>query len=201
MNAEPGSFDASRPQAPTAFATRTVKEASGFLIDQLLSIVGRHLPSIEPVLRGEASSATLTDYEMGRALQAQGILFQLVSIAEQAYAMRRRRRIERERGHDQLLGTFDQVLATAARAGVSAEEIRRRVSTLSIRPVITAHPTEAKRVSILEKVRRIYLLLRDLEFDALDRSRTGGARRGFVRPDRIALAHGRVASRETHCPT
>ena len=48
---------------------------------------------------------------MGRALQAQGILFQLVSIAEQAYAMRRRRHIERARGHDQLLGTFDQVLA------------------------------------------------------------------------------------------
>jgi phosphoenolpyruvate carboxylase len=60
-------------------------------------------------------------------------------------------------------GTFDQVLAGAARAGVGADEIRAQLQTLRIRPVITAHPTEAKRVSILEKNRRIYLLLRDLE--------------------------------------
>jgi len=149
--------------APSAFATRSVKEASAFLVDQLVLVVKRHMPQIEPVLRGFAAGSKLTDYEMGRALQAQGILFQLVSIAEQAYAMRRRRHIERERGHDQLLGTFDQVLAGAARAGVSADEIRAQLQTLRIRPVITAHPTEAKRVSILEKNRRIYLLLRDLE--------------------------------------
>ena len=149
--------------APSAFATRSVKEASAFLVDQLVLVVKRHMPQIEGVLRGFAAGSKLTDYEMGRALQAQGILFQLVSIAEQAYAMRRRRHIERERGHDQLLGTFDQVLAGAARAGVSADEIRAQLQTLRIRPVITAHPTEARRVSILEKNRRIYLLLRDLE--------------------------------------
>jgi phosphoenolpyruvate carboxylase len=149
--------------APSAFATRSVKEASAFLVEQLVSVVKRHMPQIEPVLRGFAAGSHLTDYEMGRALQAQGILFQLVSIAEQAYAMRRRRHIERERGHDQLLGTFDQVLAGAAAAKVPADEIRAQLQTLRIRPVITAHPTEAKRVSILEKNRRIYLLLRDLE--------------------------------------
>ncbi len=151
------------PLAPSAFATRSVKEASQFLFDQLLWVVHRHMPEIEPVLRGEASSATLTDQQMARALQAQGILFQLLSIAEQAYAMRRRRHIEREKGHDRLLGTFDQVLESAARAGVPATEIHQQLETLRIRPVITAHPTEAKRVSILEKNRRIYLLLRDLE--------------------------------------
>ncbi|QGM46327.1 phosphoenolpyruvate carboxylase [Methylocystis heyeri] len=149
--------------APSAFATRSAKEASAYLIDQLVSVVKRHMPQIDPVLRGFAAGSNLTDYEMGRALQAQGILFQLVSIAEQAYAMRRRRFIERERGHDQLLGTFDQVLSAAAKAGVSADEIRAQLHALRIRPVITAHPTEAKRVSILEKNRRIYLLMRDLE--------------------------------------
>jgi phosphoenolpyruvate carboxylase len=149
--------------APSAFATRSVKEASHYLVEQLQRVVGRHLPRIEPVLRGFAAGSKLTDYEMGRALQAQGILFQLVSIAEQAYAMRRRRHIERERGHDQLLGTFNQALSAAKAAGVTADEIRDQLTSLRIRPVITAHPTEAKRVSILEKNRRIYLLLRDLE--------------------------------------
>jgi phosphoenolpyruvate carboxylase len=160
------STDATDPHgivAPSAFATRTVGEASAFLFEQLLAVVERHLPEIVPVLRGKGSSAQLNDYQMARVLQAQGILFQLLSIAEQAYSMRRRRRIEREKGHEQLLGTFDQALASAVKLGISAAEVRAQVKSLAIRPVITAHPTEAKRVSILEKIRRIYLLLRDLE--------------------------------------
>jgi phosphoenolpyruvate carboxylase len=151
------------PVAPSAFATRSVKEASAFLFGQLLSVVKQHQPEIAPVLRGQEPSSGLSPALMARALQAQGIWFQLLSIAEQAYAMRRRRRIERERGHEELLGTFDQALASAARAGVKPDEIHAQLKTLRIRPVITAHPTEAKRVSILEKNRRIYLLLRDLE--------------------------------------
>ncbi|HEX7663179.1 MAG TPA: phosphoenolpyruvate carboxylase, partial [Polyangiaceae bacterium] len=151
--------------APSALTTRSVEEASDYLKEHLLLVVGRHLPQIEPVLRGVAPPSTLPNYayEMGRVLQAQGIVFQLISIAEQAYAMRRRRKIERERGHDHLLGTFDQALTGARDAGVTAEEIREQLRSLRIRPVITAHPTEAKRISILEKNRAVYLLLRELE--------------------------------------
>ena len=148
---------------PSAFATRSVTEASAFLREQLLAVIRRHMPEIEAVVRESKGAAGLAPREMARALQAQGILFQLVSIAEQAYAMRRRRRIEREKGHDKLLGTFDYVLSSAAGAGVSAAEVHAQLQTLRIRPVITAHPTEAKRVSILEKYRRIYLLMRELE--------------------------------------
>ncbi|BDV33189.1 phosphoenolpyruvate carboxylase [Methylocystis iwaonis] len=148
---------------PSAFATRSVTEASAFLREQLLAVIRRHMPEIEAVVRDSKAGAGLAPKQMARALQAQGIIFQLVSIAEQAYAMRRRRRIERERGHDKLLGTFDYVLSSAANAGVGAAEVRAQLQTLRIRPVITAHPTEAKRVSILEKYRRIYLLMRELE--------------------------------------
>jgi len=148
---------------PSAFATRSVTEASAFLREQLLAVIRRHMPEIEAVVRDNKAGAGLAPREMARALQAQGILFQLVSIAEQAYAMRRRRRIEREKGHDKLLGTFDYVLSSAANAGVPASEVHAQLHTLRIRPVITAHPTEAKRVSILEKYRRIYLLMRELE--------------------------------------
>ena len=148
---------------PSAFATRSVTEASAFLREQLLAVIRRHTPEIEAVVRDSKAGAGLEPRQMARALQAQGIIFQLISIAEQAYAMRRRRRVEREKGHDKLLGTFDYVLSSAAAAGVKPEEVHAQLQTLRIRPVITAHPTEAKRVSILEKYRRIYLLLRELE--------------------------------------
>ncbi|BBU60527.1 phosphoenolpyruvate carboxylase [Methylosinus sp. C49] len=149
--------------APSALATRSVKEAAAFLLDQLVGVVKRHQPEIAPVLSGFGSSAGMPPALMARALQAQGIWFQLLSIAEQASAMRRRRTIERAKGRDELLGSFAHVLADAAKAGVTADEIRAQLKSLRIRPVITAHPTEAKRVTVLEKNRKIYLLLKDLE--------------------------------------
>jgi phosphoenolpyruvate carboxylase len=141
----------------------SVKEAADFLFDLLMEVVCRHQPEIEPVLRGTASRFELNPALMSRALQAQGIWFQLLSLAEQAAAMQRRRQVEGARGRDQLKGTFDYVLAEASRANVTAQEIGSRLDTLRIRPVITAHPTEAKRVTVLEKHRKIYLLLRELE--------------------------------------
>ena len=53
----------------------------------------------------------------------------------------------------------------AEAVSVEAEAIRRVLAEARIRPVITAHPTEAKRVTVLEIHRRIYRLLVDLESD------------------------------------
>ena len=100
---------------------------------------------------------------LARTLQVQGIWFQLLSIAEQNAAMRRRRQIEAERGHEQLRGTFAQVIAAAAERACRPPTIHRLLESLRIRPVITAHPTEAKRVTVLEKHRRIYRRLVELE--------------------------------------
>src|SRR5262249_46148665 len=125
--------------------------------------VRQHQPEIEAVLKGGANLYGFTPELMARALQAQGIWFQLLAIAEQNAAMRRRRQIERARGREALRGTFTHVIAEAAEDGVPARQIEGLLSNLRIRPVITAHPTESKRVTVLEKYRRIYLLLRDLE--------------------------------------
>ena len=130
----------------------------------LLEVVREHQPEIEPVLKGGANIDSFTPELMARALQAQGIWFQLLSIAEQNAAMRRRRQIERTRGRSSACAArFDHVLAEAAAEGVPPRVIEALLSSLRIRPVITAHPTESKRVTVLEKYRRIYLLLRELE--------------------------------------
>jgi phosphoenolpyruvate carboxylase len=139
------------------------REAAELLFRLLLDVARRHQPEIEPLLKGGAAVADFSPELMARALQAQGIWFQLLSIAEQNAAMRRRRQVERERGRQSLRGTFSNVLAEAARGGVSAEEIQKLIANLRIRPVITAHPTESKRVTVLEKYRKTYLLLRELE--------------------------------------
>ncbi|HWH73802.1 MAG TPA: phosphoenolpyruvate carboxylase, partial [Methylibium sp.] len=92
-----------------------------------------------------------------------GIMFQLLSIAEQNAGMRRRRQTETESGPEQVEGSFARVVAQAAARGVTAEQFAGVLGALKVRPVITAHPTESKRVTVLELHRRIYRLLMDLE--------------------------------------
>jgi phosphoenolpyruvate carboxylase len=138
-------------------------DAADILFDLLMEVVRRHQPEIERVFEGGANISDFSPELMARALQAQGIWFQLLSIAEQNAAMRRRRHIERERGRAALRGSFDNVLAEAAEDGIAPREIEYLLRNLRIRPVVTAHPTESKRVTVLEKYRKIYLLLRELE--------------------------------------
>jgi len=136
---------------------------AGLLHDCFRDVIRTHQPEIERVLAGEPLDPQAPPELVARAIQAQGMWFQLLSIAEQNAAMRQRRQSEVERGYDQLRGTFAQVVSAAARGGVAADEMRAVIANLRVRPVITAHPTEAKRVTVLEKHRRIYRRLVDLE--------------------------------------
>jgi phosphoenolpyruvate carboxylase len=163
MNESPKAPRLQAEPAPALICGTHAQEAADLLFALLLDVVRQHQPEIAPVLEGGADISGLTPELMARALQAQGIWFQLLSIAEQNAAMRRRRHIERARGRAALRGSFAHVLAEAAENGIGAQEIEGLLSSLRIRPVITAHPTESKRVTVLEKYRRIYLLLRELE--------------------------------------
>ncbi len=145
--------------ADEGYLTRT----AALLHECLRDVIRTHHPEIERVLAGELLDPQAPPELVARAIQAQGMWFQLLSIAEQNAAMRQRRQREVERGYDQLRGTFAQVVTAAARGGVAANEMRAVVAMLRVRPVITAHPTEAKRVTVLEKHRRIYRRLVDLE--------------------------------------
>ena len=151
------------PSALSSTAGPPAIEAAGLLFSLLLDVARRHQPEIETVLKGGANVSDFTPELMARALQAQGIWFQLLSIAEQNAAMRRRRKVERERGREQVRGTFANVLGEASRNGIGSDEIQKLLANLRIRPVLTAHPTESKRVTVLEKYRKIYLLLAELE--------------------------------------
>jgi len=151
------------PDPVAASAAHYANEVVELLSELMLQLVRQRAPDLEPVLRGERNAGELSAELLARTLQVQGIWFQLVSIAEQNAAMRRRRQIEAERGYELLRGTFAQVVADAAAAKVPASEVRALLEQLRVRPVITAHPTEAKRVTVLEKHRRIYRRLVDLE--------------------------------------
>ena len=71
-------------------------ELAGVLFGMLLDVVETHDPELGPLLRGNAALPAFSPDALGRALRAQGIWFQLLSLAEQNAAMRRLRREERD---------------------------------------------------------------------------------------------------------
>jgi phosphoenolpyruvate carboxylase len=158
-------FDATTLPASTepaaAEAAAYAGEVAELLFNQLIEVVRTREPRLEPVLQGDESG--LSGPLRTKALQVLGIWLHLLGIAEQNAAMRRRRQIETERGAGALRGTLLQAVRSAKELSLPPEELRALLSTLRIRPTITAHPTEAKRVTVLEKHRRIYRLLVELE--------------------------------------
>jgi phosphoenolpyruvate carboxylase len=150
------------------------EDTADILFELLAGVVGRQYPEVEAVLRGKSDSKDFTPELLARVFQAHGIWFQLLAIVEQHTAMRLRRQTERVRGEAAVESTFANVISEAAKAGIDGREIRGRLASIRVRPVITAHPTEAKRVTVLEKHRRIYLLLVELEQQRwTDRERAG----------------------------
>ncbi|MEO5354453.1 MAG: phosphoenolpyruvate carboxylase [Magnetococcus sp. XQGC-1] len=98
-----------------------------------------------------------------KLIQAFSIAFQLQSMAEENLAMQSRRRL-RNVGHGQQIpGSWEYHFARMKKMGMDTQEIQRAVAQVHVEPVLTAHPTEAKRRTILEHHRELYLLLLQLE--------------------------------------
>ncbi len=149
---------------------------------------------------GRPSAPRRTQPELlARTLQVQGIWFQLLSIAEQNAAMRRRRQTESERGARAGPG---HVRPGDRRRRLAARSPPTRSTSCSDAPrsarCITAHPTEAKRVTVLEKHRRIYRRLVDLESPRWTPRERQALIDGAPQRDRAAVAHRRAAPREAH---
>lgn len=86
--------------------------------------------------------------------------FHLVNVAEEFHRVRVLRRRELEQGD---ASPEDSISAALARLTeeVGPDEARTRLQGLEFRPVLTAHPTEARRRAINSTIRRISSLLQD----------------------------------------
>ena len=112
-------------------------------------------PSIEEFLLRESGKLNLPT--SSKLTQAFALYFYLLNTAEENFGMQQRREIQRQQGR--LQGSFEDCLARLKDKGVDRQTILGIINDLSIEPVMTAHPTEAKRLTILKKYRKIYLTI------------------------------------------
>ncbi len=93
------------------------------------------------------------------AIQAHGVAFQLLGMAEENAAVQHRRSLQAAGRLADFRGTWEDHLERLTAAGHDPETIAGALAAARVEPVLTAHPTEAKRQTVLESHRALYLVL------------------------------------------
>jgi phosphoenolpyruvate carboxylase len=112
-----------------------------------------------PLLQNKIDVGTFLD---DRGVQLYSILFQLVHIVEVNGAVQQRRK-EENQDLSQVRGLWAYQINKVKQAGIDAVAITSALKNTRVEPVLTAHPTEAKRATVLEHHRELYLLLVERE--------------------------------------
>ena len=89
--------------------------------------------------------------------------FQLMNLAEDNERIRRLRVGDARLAPEPRMGSLREAIRRLAGGGMSADELVALLERADIRFVLTAHPTEARRRTTLEKLARIFSVLRDLD--------------------------------------
>ncbi len=128
--------------------------------------------------------ALLQDVSVDRALvvvSAFAAWFHLVNLAEDQ-ALVRQLIVDRQAaaaGSEPLPDTLVAAVRTLADRGVDREQMGRLLAEVAIQPVMTAHPTESKRRTMLTKLGRVSAALRRLDQETLSPEATAELQRGL----------------------
>ena len=101
------------------------------------------------------------------------VYFDLINLAEEVHRIQALRARERAQYPAPIGESIGEAIARLQARGVTSERMAELLRELRIELVLTAHPTEAKRRTVLSKLQRISDLLRHLQdADLLPRERT-----------------------------
>ncbi len=98
-----------------------------------------------------------------QVIRAFSIYFHLVNIAEQNHRIRRRKQYQLQDGAKLQAFSLEKAVSSLKDLEMNKEEIKDVLSNLSIELIITAHPTEATKRTVLEIQKRISKILYQLD--------------------------------------
>ncbi len=104
----------------------------------------------------------LDEQTLEDVIRAFSTYFSLVSVVEETHQHKLRRCIANN-GSVLWQGSFRNTIQELKQQKVSAEQLQQLLNSLSYTPVFTAHPTEAKRRTILETLKRIFAVVKELD--------------------------------------
>ncbi len=133
--------------------------------------------ALKKLLKGLSNDRTVS------VIRAFSYFSHLVNLAEDRHQIRRR--AIHERAGETQAGSIEAALQRCRRAGIKPHQIVASVATSFVSPVLTAHPTEVQRKSILDAERAIAELLSARD-DLRIRASSGSARRDALTPRELA---------------
>lgn len=104
-------------------------------------------------------TTAMSNLASDKIIQSLSIYFQLMTLVEENAATQFRRKKENQEEIYSVRGSWGEAFHLWKKQGISQESMLEAISNTQIIPVLTAHPTEAKRVTVIEIHRELYLLL------------------------------------------
>lgn len=130
-----------------------------------VSETGKNEETSPSVLAGQTLKAEVAKLQPGDAAgvaAAFTLYFDLVNLAEEMHRVRRLRTREADYYPEPAPGSITETVARLKSEGFSPTHMRELIKNLNIELVLTAHPTEARRRTILAKIRRVGDLIYEL---------------------------------------
>lgn len=100
---------------------------------------------------------TLDETTLKEVIRAFSLYFSLLNTAEEAFNYHNRM-IQLRNGGNLWAGSYLDTLTHLKQEGVTLTQLQQMLGSLVYMPVFTAHPTESKRRTLMEILRRIFLL-------------------------------------------
>ncbi len=141
-----------------------------------------------------ATVSGLTRERAAEVARAFTVYFHLVNLADERHRVRTLR--ERGQGDEPVAGSLEAALARI-RASEGAGTLDALLGRLVVAPVMTAHPTEARRRSVVEALQRLAVQLARLDDPAAARVERAEARRRLL--EEVAILW-RTAQLRSHRP-
>ena len=148
-----------------------------FIIDCYLEMLSRINEDELISLIKVNSAKAIKDLNMlstEKIIQAFSIYFQLMTLVEENAATQYRRKLENQENSTAIRGSWAETFKIWKDEGISEDEMLKAISETTVIPVITAHPTEAKRVTVIEIHRELYLRLVQRENTSLSKMEQNG---------------------------
>jgi phosphoenolpyruvate carboxylase len=147
------------------------------LIERLRTAAVRGRRSTDATANELAALDALPTEALTAVARAFTAYFLLINLAEEKHRLRVLRRRERANSGTSLDEGVGEAFERLAAAGLPDADVRRLLDRIELRPVLTAHPTEARRRTVLIAQRRIYALLDRLDDARLTRAEDRDLRR------------------------
>lgn len=147
----------------TSFSNIT--EDRNFIIECFLEMLFRHqendvIEMIKDSSTFEINSSKITDQKIIHSLS---IFFQLMTLVEENSVAQYRRSLHNKENITKVRGSWGETLSKWKESRITTDEMKKAIASTKVIPVLTAHPTQAKRITIIEIQREVFSLLEQRE--------------------------------------